>query len=81
MQNDGQQTCYATGKIQWRTAHDAKRAARRMREKTGDKLTPYVCRRCQHWHIGHTPYFKQRRYKLIRTGQLKYVQPRHHSAE
>ena len=39
MQTEGQKTCYATGKIQWRTAYDAKQAARRMREKTGDKLT------------------------------------------
>lgn len=65
-----QPTCQATGKIQWRSSYDAKVAARRMREKTGDKLTPYVCRTCHCWHIGHTPYTKQKRYKLIKAGRM-----------
>lgn len=66
----GQPTCVTTGKIQYASSYNAKCAARSMREKTGDKLTPYVCKHCQRWHIGHTPFYKQKRYKLVRQGRL-----------
>lgn len=61
----GQPTCIYTGKIQYKSSYSAKHAARQMREKTGDKLTPYVCKNCHCWHIGHTPFYKQKRYKLM----------------
>jgi cytochrome c5 len=66
----GQPTCISTGKVQYGSSYNAKIAARQMREKTGDKLTAYVCKACHCWHIGHTPFYKQRRYKLIKAGRL-----------
>lgn len=47
-------------KLKWSTRGKAVKHASFMRRTYGDKLYPYFCRYCNHWHIGHRP-------KVVRT--------------
>jgi len=43
-------------KIKYRTAGEARSAARKFVEMGGDQLFPYRCEYGSHFHLGHAPY-------------------------
>jgi hypothetical protein len=45
-------SCPATGKIQYETEEDAKKAIPRIVRKYGASGEPYYCMYCSHWHLG-----------------------------
>lgn len=46
-------TC--SGKVRYLERRYAKRAAKAIIKKWGDRMTPYRCTACGLWHLGHTP--------------------------
>lgn len=41
------------GKVGYRTASEAKEAAKYLRKKLGPRTKPYKCKYCPDFHIGH----------------------------
>lgn len=40
----------------------AKRVAAKLSERDNADITPYYCKTCKKFHVGHTPYWKRVRY-------------------
>ena len=43
------------GKVSYETIEDATDAARKYRHDFGQRLTPYRCKWCGNYHVGHPP--------------------------
>lgn len=71
-------TCERTGKVKHKTFKLAKDSARRMKERHNEPVTPYYCPHCHGYHVGHTPFNKQKRAKLYhQTGKLMRYRKKH----
>lgn len=51
------------GKLRYPSLKDARLSATEMSRRIGRDISPYRCRFCESWHVGHTPFRKEQNHE------------------